>query len=245
MAGLMHRLSARKNMMKQLSAIEFDDQNPKGSGSFEVVAFDCDGVLFDSKEANVRFYSHILERVGLPPIRPEQEEYVHMHPVRESLRYLVDEEQAFEEALNYVQSIDFKQFNACLRPEPGLVDLLEQMQIYYYIALATNRTISTRQVLAHFQIEKYFDLVVSASDVSFPKPHPEIMELIMNTFRVSPEQILFIGDSQVDEALAMATGVFFVAYKNPDLHAHLHISHFQELQPLLFSDTNRKRRWPG
>ncbi len=34
------------------------------------IVFDCDGVLFDSKEANVKFYSHILERVGLPPVTP-------------------------------------------------------------------------------------------------------------------------------------------------------------------------------
>jgi phosphoglycolate phosphatase len=226
----------------QVSASGFGDHPPDGSGLFEVIAFDCDGVLFDSKEANVRFYSSILEHIGRPPIQPEQQEYIHMHPVRESLRYLVGEGQGFEEAWNYVQSIDFEQFNACLRPEPGLVNLLEQAQTYYHTALATNRTVSTRQVLAHFHIEKYFDLVVSASDVCFPKPHPEIMERIMNTFNVAPRQILFVGDSAVDEAFAKATGVFFVAYKNANLHAQLHISHFRELQPVLFSDTNPKRK---
>jgi len=142
----------------QISASGFGDHQSDGSGPFEVIAFDCDGVLFDSKEANVRFYSCILEHIGRPPIQPEQQEYIHMHPVRESLRYLVGEGKGFEEAWNYVQSIDFEQFNACLRPEPGLVKLLEQAQTYYHTALATNRTVSTRQVLAHFHIEKYFDL---------------------------------------------------------------------------------------
>jgi phosphoglycolate phosphatase len=226
----------------QASVIGSGGHRADGFGPFEVIAFDCDGVLFDSKEANVRFYSYILQHVGRPPIRPEQQEYIHMHSVRDSLRYLVGEGEGFEEALNYVQTIDFEQFNACLRPEPGLVNLLEQAQTYYHTALATNRTVSTRQVLAHFHIEKYFDLVVSASDVSFPKPHPEIMERIMDTFKVSPQQILFVGDSAVDEALARTTGVFFVAYKNVNLQAQLHITHFRELQPVLFSDTNRKRK---
>jgi phosphoglycolate phosphatase len=221
------------------AATEPGNEHQRCSRSFEVIAFDCDGVLFDSKEANVCFYSHILEHIGRPPIRPEQHEYIHMHPVRESLRYLVGEGQAFDEAWRYTQGIDFTQFNACLRPEPGLVEFLEQLQTCYHTALATNRTVSTRQVLAYFQIEKYFDLVVSASDVRCPKPHPEIMERIMATFKVSPIKILFVGDSAVDEAFAMATGVFFVAYKNANLHAHLHISHFRELQPLLFSKTNR------
>ena len=100
-------------------------QPRNGFGPFEVIAFDCDGVLFDSKEANVRFYSHILEHIGQPPVRPEQQEFIHMHPVRESLRFLVGDGSAFEAAWTYAQSIDFEEFNACLRPEPGLVDLLE------------------------------------------------------------------------------------------------------------------------
>jgi phosphoglycolate phosphatase len=225
----------------QLSASCTGDHPADGSGPFEVIAFDCDGVLFDSKEANVRFYSYILEHIGQPPIQSKHHEYIHMHPVRESLRYLVGEGPGFEKAFKFAQSIDFEQFNACLRPEPGLLNLLEQAQTYYHTALATNRTVSTRQVLAHFQIEKYFDLVVSASDVSFPKPHPEIMQRIMDTFKVSPQQILFVGDSTVDEALARTTGVFFVAYKNTNLNAQLHISHFRELQPVLFSDTNTNR----
>jgi phosphoglycolate phosphatase len=227
-----------------LSAMEPTEQQADCSGPFEVIAFDCDGVLFDSKEANILFYSHILEHIGRPPVQPEQHEYIHMYPVRESLRYLIGEGQAYEDAFNYTRSIDYAQFNACLRPEPGLVDLLKQLQACYRTALATNRTISTRQVLAYFQIEEYFDLVVSASDVSFPKPHPEIMELIMDTFRVSPEKVLFVGDSSVDEAFAMATGVFFVAYKNANLHANLHISHFRELQPVLFSGTNGRKNRP-
>lgn len=226
-----------------ISQAGFGHHQPCYSGGpFEVVAFDCDGVLFDSKEANVRFYGHILEHVGLPPVKPEQQEYIHMHPVRESLRYLVGEGQAFEKALNYAQGIDFNEFNSCLRPEPGLVDILEQAKTCYHTALATNRTVSTRQVLAYFNIDQYFDLVVSASDVCFPKPHPEIMERIMHNFNVSSRQILFIGDSAVDEALAEATGVFFVAYKNAGLKAQLHISHFKELQPVLFAGTSRKKR---
>jgi phosphoglycolate phosphatase len=224
------------------SAGVFRNQPRNGFGPFEVIAFDCDGVLFDSKEANVAFYSYILKHLGRPPVHHDQYEFIHMHPVRESLRYLIGEGASFEKAFEFAQSIDFEQFNACLRPEPGLVNLLEQAQTYYHTALATNRTVSTRQVLAHFHIEQYFDLVVSASDVSFPKPHPEIMERIMGVFEVSPQQILFVGDSAVDEAMALTTGVFFVAYKNKDLQAQLHISHFQELQPVLFSDANRTKK---
>jgi phosphoglycolate phosphatase len=206
---------------------------PAFSKSFEAVVFDCDGVLFDSKDANVRFYTHILEKVGSGPVRPEQQEYIHMHPVRESLRYLLGEGNLFEEAAKYSLQIDFSLFNAHLQCEPGLIEVLELAKSFYKTAVATNRTVSTREVLAHFGIDRYFDLVVSASDVSRPKPHPEAMEKIIDTFGVSSKQVLFIGDSAVDEAFAAASGVFFVAYKNRNLKADLHIESFWELHPVL------------
>lgn len=201
--------------------------------AFRVLAFDCDGVLFDSREANTRFYTHILQVVGRPPVRPDQQGFIHMHPVRESLRFLLPDEGDFLKAWEYTQTIDFKAFNSYLRPEPGLIDFLESARATHCIAMATNRTVSTRDVLDHFNLAQYFDLVVSASDVRFPKPHPESMERILDAFQVRAEQVLYVGDSQVDEALAASTGVFFVAYKNPSLKASCHISHFSELYPII------------
>jgi phosphoglycolate phosphatase len=205
----------------------------------KVIVFDCDGVLFDSKDANIRFYSHILEQIGHSPVRPDQHEYIHMHTVSESLRYLLPEDDLFHAAASYCQGIDFRAFNVYLRRQPGLVEVLELAKGSYHTALATNRTVSTHDVLAHFDLAKYFDLVVSASDVSFPKPHPESMQRILKAFGATAEEILYVGDSPVDEALAEATGVYFVAYKNPSLKAHMHVEHFSELVPVLGGDRSR------
>jgi len=206
---------------------------PIDSAPLKVVVFDCDGVLFDSKEANVHFYNHVMEYVGHPPVRPDQRDFIHMYPVKESLLFLLGSGPVHNRAQEYVQTIDFRFFNQYLRCEPGLVDILKIASTSYRTALATNRTISTREVLTHFRLEQYFHMVVSASDVSNPKPHPESMERIMEAFSAAPEEVLFIGDSPVDAALAQATGVIFVAYKNPALKAHIHIGHFHELLPVL------------
>jgi HAD superfamily hydrolase (TIGR01509 family) len=204
-----------------------------GNGNLRVIVLDCDGVLFDSREANVQFYSHIMEVVGRPPVSAEQQEYIHMHPVRESLIYLTGSEgEDFARAIKYFETIDFGPFNGHLRKEPGLVSFLKNAQKHFRIALATNRTISTLQLLASYNLTKYFDLVVSASDVSKPKPAPEIMNKILDAFKVLPDHVLYIGDSKVDEEFAAATGVHFVSYKNPALMAELHITHFRQLNHL-------------
>ena len=49
----------------------------------KVIIYDCDGVLFDSKEANEAFYNHILDHFGMPPLEPEQLEFVYSSTVRE------------------------------------------------------------------------------------------------------------------------------------------------------------------
>lgn len=203
-----------------------------------VVAFDCDGVIFDSREANVQFYDHILREIGHPlPVQTEQRAYIHMHPVLESLRFLLGDGEAFQKACRYVRTMDIWPFNKHLQKEPGILEVLQLAKSCYHTAMATNRTVSTHEVLAHFQLDIYFDLVVSAADVKRPKPHPDIMERIQEEFRVAPQQILYVGDSAVDEAFAVNTGVFFAAYKNPQLKAHLHISHFNQLHAVLSNDT--------
>ncbi len=215
--------------MKKEMVLDVRGRFEPDAQSFKVIVFDCDGVLFDSKEANVRFYNLILGEMGLPPVREDQVEYIHMHSAGESLKFLVGNGSAYEAAMRYCRNVDFRRFNAYLHREPGIRALLEALKPRYKIALATNRTVSTGEVLSHFLLDKYFDLVVTALDVEFPKPHPAEMERILENFGVEPRDVLYVGDSAVDEALAEATGVFFTAYKNPGLKADLHIDHFREL----------------
>ncbi len=209
------------------------EQFPTKAASLKVIALDCDGVLFDSREANINFYSHIMKAIGRPPLRADQHEYIHMYPVRQSLIYLTGGEgEDFARAFKYFETVDLGAFNGHLSLEPGLVSFLKQASKRFQTALATNRTVSGLEFLSKLNLSEFFDLVVCASDVSNPKPHPDIMEKILGAFEVLPEDVLYIGDSRVDEEFALATGVHFVSYKNPSLRAELHISHFRELNCL-------------
>ncbi|ROQ90258.1 HAD family hydrolase [Desulfosoma caldarium] len=210
--------------------IPLPSQSLFGPGLPSVVVFDCDGVLFDSREANVRFYNLVMERFGRPPLQPDQMDYIHMHSARESLEYLLGTGPVLEEAWAFCQGLDFRMFNRYLKKEPGLDELLRYLKPRCHVALATNRTVSTRDLLASFHLDSAFDLVVTAADVSHPKPHPESMEKILKAFGAPPQHVLFVGDSQVDALLAQNTGVVFAAYKNPSLSAHLHVPSFHALQ---------------
>lgn len=195
----------------------------------KVVAFDCDGVMFDSREANRAYYDHLLAHFQLPAMTPAQLAYAHMHTVDEALARLIPDDATRCAAHAYRRQLGYLPFLRYMQMEPGLVPLLERLRPRYKTAVATNRTDTMAHVLAENRIEHLFDLVVCALDVQFPKPHPEALIKVMDHFAVAPEEVIYVGDSQVDATAAGAAGVAFVAYRNPDLTADHHIRHLADV----------------
>jgi len=201
--------------------------------NIKVVAFDCDGVLFDTAQANRFYYSHILQHFGRPALTEEQFRFVHMHTVHESLAYLLSDENTLEAAHDFRKTMDYRKYLSYLTVEPQLVALLEKLRPKIKTAIATNRTDTMEQLLAEFDLDGYFDLVVTSSDVKKPKPHPEALLKILEYFGLASHQVIYIGDSQVDELAARAAKMPLVAYRNRELAAEYHIDSLGELEELL------------
>lgn len=194
----------------------------------KLVAFDCDGVLFDSRQANISFYNAILEHFGLPPMEPMAVDYVHMHTVGESLAYLFPGQAQLQAAQDYTRTLDYGPYIPMMVEEPHLREFLQFLRPSYYRALATNRTTTTHRVLRYHGLEDQFDLVVSAQDVSRPKPHPEAFWRILGHFGLTPSEALYIGDSSVDQDFSRNAGVCLAAYRNPALQADYYLDSFAQ-----------------
>ena len=67
----------------------------------KVVAFDCDGVLFDTEQSNRAYYNAVLKHLGFPGLTGEQFAYVHMHTVDESLAYLFKDSKLLNSLRNF------------------------------------------------------------------------------------------------------------------------------------------------
>ncbi|MBW2094388.1 MAG: HAD-IA family hydrolase [Deltaproteobacteria bacterium] len=197
------------------------------------VIFDCDGVLFDSRQANTLFYNHILAHFGLPPMREEEEAFVHMHTADESIRYIFRGTGYEKQALRYRMEMDYAPFIQGMIPEPDLLELLRALTPTFGLAIATNRSNTISNVLQTHGLEDLFDIVISSLDVRHPKPHPECLLKILHFFQITPEQAIYVGDSLVDSQTARAAGVRFVAYKDPALEADYHVSGLMDIAGLL------------
>ena len=194
-----------------------------GGSGIRCVIYDCDGVLFDSLEANGRLYNDLCTAMGRPPVKAEEMKYIHSHTVFESVHFLFrDDRKAEEKALEVLKQLDVKNYVVYLKMEPHLIETLQALKGRgIFRAINTNRTTSVPALMAKFNLRPHFDMVVTALDVEHSKPHPESVEKILHTLGVNKEETLFIGDSEVDRETADASGVRFAAYKNKEIAREL------------------------
>jgi HAD superfamily hydrolase (TIGR01549 family) len=199
----------------------------------QVVAFDCDGVLFETLEANRQYYDHILRQFGRPAMTEAQLQFSHTHTVDQVIEHLFADETVRVAAHAFRRTIDYGLFLKYLTIEPDLIALLDWMAGTYRRAIATNRTDTMKRLLQEFDLAGRFEMVVTSLDVDRPKPFPDPLVKIMERFGAAPDQMLFVGDSEIDQRTAEAARVPFVAYRNPALRARHHIQALGDLKPLL------------
>jgi HAD superfamily hydrolase (TIGR01509 family) len=210
-----------------------------GRDTTKVIIFDCDGVLFDSREANIAFYNQILSQFNLPPMTAAEIEYVHVSTAEEAFRYLLSrrDPRDVEEVLAQRPHVDYTPFIRLMHMEPNLRELLGVLPQQIKKAISTNRSYTIGDVLRTHGLEGEFDLVVSALDVKNPKPDPESALKILRHFAITPSEALFVGDSETDQRAAQGAQVPFIAYKNRSLQADYHIDDLLAIKEIV---TNRK-----
>lgn len=197
------------------------------------IIFDCDGVMFDSRQANINYYNHLLAKFNLPAITENEANFIHMHTAEESIRYIFRKTAFVEQALVHRSHLRYTPFIKDMIMEPGLKKLLETLKPQYGLAVATNRSDTIGEVLDSNGLKGFFDIVVSSLDVKKPKPHPESIYRILDFFGIAPEKAIYIGDSIVDWQTAKAAGVHFVAFRNEDLETPWKVSHLKEITDLI------------
>ncbi len=183
---------------------------------YKAVIYDCDGVIFDSLEANVVFYSKVLQYFGKPPLDRNDGEVMnllHTYASKDVLAQLFAGDPRMGEALDFAGSIDYRELLPFMHMEEGFRETLEALRSRMRLAICTNRSTSMDMVLEHFGLAGYFSCVMTASRVRNPKPHPEPLLKILEYFEIKPNEALFVGDSELDRRASEAAGVPFVAYK--------------------------------
>jgi phosphoglycolate phosphatase len=202
--------------------------------AFKTIIYDCDGVMFDSLEANFAFYERIMTPLGLTLDRQDEAtmRVLHTYANRDVLAFFFPEEPKKSQALELAAAVKYRELIPLMRMEQGFMATLESLHPRFHLAVCTNRSTSMEELLATFGLSRFFGYVMTAALVTNPKPHPEPLLKILQHYGIAPHEALFVGDSDLDRQSAAAAGVPFVAYK-ADLPGFAHIDHHSEILSLL------------
>ncbi|NVN92617.1 MAG: HAD family hydrolase [Desulfuromonadales bacterium] len=203
---------------------------------YKVVIYDCDGVMFDSLESNYVFYNRVMSHLGRPDLDRadiQARTVLHTYSFNDVMDYFFVNDDRRDAAMAFAKTIRYRELAPYMRMEEGLVETLDRIKGHVSLAVCTNRASSMEMIIEDFGLSGYFSCVMTASQVRYPKPHPEPLLKVLDHFGVTPAEALFVGDAEVDRQAAAGAGVPFVAYKS-DLPALARIVHHGEIFNYLF-----------
>ncbi len=179
------------------------------------VAFDLDGLMFNTEDLYDEVLAEMLERrghsfsrelkirmMGLPG--PEAAQVmIDAHQLKESPAELLDEAHRLLAAI----------LPGRLQPMPGLLDLLSHIEAAGLPkSVATSSSpVFARSALQQGQLWERFEFVLTAEDVVRGKPHPDIYIESARRHAVDPVNLLVLEDSLTGSRAAAAAGTIAVA----------------------------------
>ena len=202
--------------------------------SLQGVIFDCDGVLIDSREANLTYYNRLLLAADCAPMTREQEDFVHMASERQAVEHILSPE-AMARYHELAAKAPYREIVLpLLRLEDGAEAVLTRLRERgLRLAVHTNRGAGMWQVLDKFSLRGMFEPVMTVVQAA-PKPSPEGVLRILEAWGLPPAAVMFVGDSEADAAAARDAGVPLIAFKNTALRtAVAHVASFAELETVL------------
>lgn len=189
------------------------------------VIFDMDGVIVDSEPRHERAYLEVVRELGYGEThglrfadyvgRTDKElwkDFIKLHQPGLTLEQLL--------ALKRQRTISI------LRSEQplfeGLPELLEQLAPHYKLGLASGseRPI-IEEVLRIDRLGRYFQAVVSSSEVQHGKPAPDIFLRTAELLGVPPRSCSVIEDSKPGIAAGLAAGMTVIGISNTHPAAEL------------------------
>ena len=192
---------------------------------FRAVAFDMDGLMFNTEDLYEEVGDTLLKRRGKRICR-ELLNRMMGRPSPIALRAMIDFHEldaTIDELQEETAEIYPSILEAGLQPMPGLLDLLEALEgrdLPKGVCTSSRREFADK-TLNVAGVHERFEFVLTADDVEHGKPAPDIYLAAAQHWGIHPNEMLVLEDSPVGCQAAVAAGAFAVAVPGP------HASHDQ------------------
>jgi phosphoglycolate phosphatase len=180
---------------------------------YELLVFDWDGTLVDSAGHIAVSLQSAFADLGLPVPSDESARHVIGLGLQDALTYLDPTLPASRyEDVTERYRFHFLSGDAGIACFPGVQESLASLNREgYLLAVATgksrrglDRSMQSLSLGAHFHSSR-------CADEGFPKPHPEMLQVLMEELGTTPDRTLMIGDTTHDLQMAANAGVRAVA----------------------------------
>ena len=167
---------------------------------FEAVIFDWDGTLADTRQAIVIAFQKALSEINCKVSDRYIERRIGIgaaETFRDLLRSakMQFDEKLIQHLIERKSQLEIELTNQ-VKLFPGAKELLEALHGKVKMGLAS---MNNRSVIIHLlkanDLEKYFDVVLTAESISHSKPDPEIFLKTAFKLKASPEKCVVIEDS--------------------------------------------------
>jgi phosphoglycolate phosphatase len=179
------------------------------TSSFDLVIFDCDGVLVNSEPLANQVYVHMLGELG---IHVDAEQYLREFAGVTIYKRL----DATSKKLNWTPPVDFaaifnKHLSALaekeLQPVTGIHALIESLPTPICVASNGSREeivhrLKIAQLIHHFE-----KAIFSGYEIQNPKPAPDLFLAAAKAFNVSPSRCVVVEDSILGVTAAVCAGM--------------------------------------
>lgn len=176
---------------------------------FDLIIWDWDGTVADSTGMITLSILKAAEQVGLPSLSREKARSIIGLGLRESIQTLygdIPEKQANDLATQYKANY-FASESDILLFEGAAETIKTLSKRGYKQAVATGKSRrGLNMALAHCDLGRYFHATRTV-DECFSKPHPQMIDELMDNLVVMPERTLMIGDTSYDLQMAKNAGI--------------------------------------
>ena len=193
---------------------------------FSLLVFDWDGTLVDSAQAIVEALQAACADLGLAPPTDERARHIIGLGLKDALRYAVPH----VAETDYRRLVERYRVHFLARDDsmalfPGVIEGLEDLQrAGFLLAIATGKSRrGLERALDQMGVRRFF-VASRCADEGYSKPHPGMLQAVMEELVMAPNETLMIGDTTHDLEMAFnagvrAVGVSYGAHPKPQLLA--------------------------
>lgn len=212
------------------------------SKQFDLIVWDWDGTLADSTSMITHAIVQAAEHVGLPAISSQEARNIIGLGLHEAIHALygdISDEKA--QALASQYRVNYYAGESTIPLFAGATETISALSKQgFKLAVATGKgRRGLNLALEHSGLDQCFHATRTV-DECFSKPHPQMLNELMEYFSVLPERTLMIGDTSYDLQMAKNAGVRAIGVT----YGAQQSEHWHHLDPIQqFTDFNKLSQW--